>query len=1287
MKHFFLTLVFLASPGSVVFSQSIDKPIQQLLSKFCLDCHDSETQKGDLDLERFGTVADIAADSKVWEHVLHQIHDGEMPPKKKPQFSNAERELFTGWVQRTLDEIALANAGDPGPVVLRRLSNREYTYTIRDLTGVESLDPAREFPVDGAAGEGFTNVGSALVMSPALLTKYLDAAKDVANHAMLLPDGIEFSPSTSPADWTQAKLNAIRNLYAKHTTTVEKGETVKGGIRVETGVGSGHLPVGHYLDALQERGNAEGLNSKYLGILRTALEGKEPSLLLDPLRQKFRTKQLTADDIEPWQRVLWRFVSVEQVGKKDSSKTWLEPIAPFAAEREMRIKLGGNENEVTLFLTTTPAGDGSDGDDVIWENARLISPGLPEFPIDVLPDLTKHLEAEKARIIEGTEDCLNAIAGGHTSTNTDLFAIWEEYLGHGDLTLEPLLTEKVTNGNYNFISGWRAKEDLSVVANSSPDAVRVPGLMKGNSIATHPSPSRALVIAWRSPVSGKIQVRGDVADAHTDCGNGILWSLEVRRGRTTEVLASGESKTLDPHKIGPFENVPVEKGEVVAFVISPGEGNHVCDLTALNLTVTDGKTTWDLAKDVSPKILESNPIGPWHFLSQPAVGAVEPADPAAIAAWRREPSPDLAKKVREHLESDFPLNSPLLARAIRSFQTKRETSSIRAKAPSVTEVKIPAAFAKNSEFVVRGKLASVETGSVQMQVLLKKPSVLDEKLLIGGSESILKKGQWTDNNLDTRFDIPVLVNDGSDAKMKFEKAFGEFRDLFPVALCYPKIVPVDGVVTLKLYFREDHHLKRLMLDEAESARLDRLWDDLFFVSDAPLKQVDAFDQIWQYATQDADPSALEPFRETIRRAAEDFRARQKTAETRQRDAAIEFAAEAWRRPLSGAESTELVALYQKLRDQELPHEASVRQLIARVLVAPKFLYRGESAAPGPDAAPVSDWELATRLSYFLWSSSPDAELKAAVAAGDFRNSDGLAKQTHRMISHPNIRRLATEFGTQWLHVRSLETLDEKSERHFPEFTEIRADMQEEAVRFFIDLFGNDQSLLSLLDADHSFVSPALAKFYGIESASGGDWQRVEGLRKKGRGGILGFSATLAKHSGASRTSPILRGNWVSEVLLGEKLPRPPKDVPVLPEEAPEGLTERQLIERHSTDASCVRCHAKIDPLGFALEGFDAIGRSRGGADVKAKLNDGTEFEGIDGLRGYLIGARRDDFVRQFCRKFLGYALGRSVQLSDQPLLDDIQTALEKNDFRVGVVIEKIVQSPQFQNVRGRDFQH
>ena len=177
----------------------------------------------------------------------------------------------------------------------------------------------------------------------------------------------------------------------------------------------------------------------------------------------------------------------------------------------------------------------------------------------------------------------------------------------------------------------------------------------------------------------------------------------------------------------------------------------------------------------------------------------------------------------------------------------------------------------------------------------------------------------------------------------------------------------------------------------------------------------------------------------------------------------------------------------------------------------------------------------------------------------------------------------------------------------------------------------------------------------------------------------------------ARTSPICRGNWLSEVVLGDKLPRPPKGVPVLPDEAPQGLTERQLIERHSSDAKCASCHRRIDPLGFALEGFDAIGRARttdaNGLSIvpRGKLLDGTEIVGIEGLRSYLLANRRDDFLEQFCRKLLGYALGRGVQLSDQPLLDTMLSQLKAGEHRVGIVIEQIVLSPQFREVRGRDF--
>jgi hypothetical protein len=295
-----------------------------------------------------------------------------------------------------------------------------------------------------------------------------------------------------------------------------------------------------------------------------------------------------------------------------------------------------------------------------------------------------------------------------------------------------------------------------------------------------------------------------------------------------------------------------------------------------------------------------------------------------------------------------------------------------------------------------------------------------------------------------------------------------------------------------------------------------------------------------------------------------------------------------------------------------------------------------------------------------------------------------------MLASPASRRLAEQFGTQWLHVHGFASLDEKNAAIFPTFAGLRTDMEEETVRFLDDLFRGDRSILSLVDADHTFLNESLARHYGIEGVTGPEWRRVEGVRRHGRGGILGLATTLSTQAGASRTSPILRGNWLYETILGERLPRPPKNVPQLVETVPAGLSERQLIAMHSESEACANCHRRIDPFGFALEAFDAIGRHRttdaSGApiDVRATLPDGTVIEGQQGLRDYLLGPRRDQFVRTFCRKLLGYALGRGVVLSDEPLLDDMAARLAAHDYRAIVAVEAIVTSPQFTMIRGRE---
>jgi hypothetical protein len=614
------------------------------------------------------------------------------------------------------------------------------------------------------------------------------------------------------------------------------------------------------------------------------------------------------------------------------------------------------------------------------------------------------------------------------------------------------------------------------------------------------------------------------------------------------------------------------------------------------------------------------------------------------------------------------------------------------KAPSVLELKLPADLPAGAEFIVDGSLApgeEGEEGSVQLLVTTNQPPVASG--LISRETKVGEKtGMWTSNTRQVANDAPIVVNDGSAARRRFEADFDEFRRWFPAALCYPKIVPVDEVVTLTLFYREDHHLARLMLSDAEKAELDRLWAELHFVSEDALKLVDMFEQIWQFATQDADPKVFEPMRKPIADGAAAFREQQIAAQAKQVDRLIEFAAQAYRRPLSESEQKELRGFYAALRTKELPHEDAFRATLARVFVAPAFLYRLEKAPEGRAASAISDHELAARLSYFLWSSTPDGELERLADTGELHDPAVLTAQVHRMLKDPKTRRLAIEFACTWLHVHDFDALDEKSERHFPSFNPLRGAMYEETIRFFTDLFQNGGSLLAILDSDYTFLNGELAQHYGIPGVTGPEWRRVDGIKKFSRGGVLAQATVLARQSGASRTSPILRGNWVSEVLLGEKLPPPPKEVPQLPgDEAAETLTVRQLVEKHSSDPKCFGCHQRIDGFGFALENFDAIGRSRERdlgnrpVETQAKLFDGTRVDGFADLRHYLATAKRDVILRQFCRKLLGFSLGRGMILSDKPLINEMMTALAAHDYEFSAAVETIVRSPQFRMIRGR----
>jgi hypothetical protein len=1311
------------------------KIIRPMLTKYCHECHAGKQPEADLDLSRFVTQADVRKATKVWVKVGEILDCVQMPPKDAVQPTENERKTLQTWVRSHLKAEAKAHAGDPGRVTLRRLSNAEYTYTLQDLTGVPSLEPAKEFPADGAAGEGFTNSGDALVMSPTLLTKYLDAGKQVAAHAVLLPDGIRFSPHTTRRDWTNELLDRIRTVYGKYADLNTRGARLNlQGEKFDSKEGGG-LPVEKYVSAtLIEReaiwsgkkaltavAAERGLSVKYLAAVWAMFTSADSSPLLDDLRAKWKAAKPDEAEsltrlIGAWQNAVWKFNSVGHIGRAGGPKAWLEAVDPLTAKHEVRWKLPPTDaSEVTLFLVTSDAGDGSDYDFAVWGQPRFVTPGRSDLLLKDVRALAAERVARRteafaatARYLTAVDDAIAAkgkadvpaLAKKH-AVNPDVLAGWLGVLGvgsNGPVKVTGHLNDELKNaGGHNFVTGWGSHDTPLVLANSSDKLVRIPGDVRGHGVVVHPSPKLNVAVGWQSPVSGTAKVEAKVQHAHVGCGNGVVWAVEVRRGTARERLASGIAHGQKPPNIDPIEKVNVSEGDLISVVVGPRDGNHSCDLTATDLTITiDGKV-WDLSKNVTPNIRAGNPhSGLWHFYTEPTMGAVAETIPkdsplgkwrtattdrakqaGEVEKWLAAPPPDQATPDGVLHRRLTALNGPLFGQIKpgtatdarwsvdpQLFGTKGlDANSLGVKAPAVVEVKVPADLVAGTEFVATGTVES--QGAVQLRVSSTKPA--DAAALQPGG--------------------PILVGNGP-TRERMVAGLTAFRDLFPPAVCYSKIVPIDEVITLHLHYREDHHLARLMLTDAELTHLDRLWDELRYVSQDAFAQVDAFKQLLEYASQDGDPKLFEPLRQPTMVAAEELKKRLTNTEPKHLEAVLEFAGRAYRRPLTKTETDELTALYAKLRKQELPHDQAIRLTLARVLVSSSFLYKLEKPGPDATAVPVSDWELATRLSYFLWASCPDAELRTVAASGKLKDLDVLAAQAKRMLADPKVRRLATEFGCQWLHVRGFDTGNEKSERHFPEFAGLRAAMYEESVLFFTDLFQHDRPLSDLLDSDATYLNESLARFYGIPNVAGEQWRRVDGVKKHGRGGILGLGTTLATQSGASRTSPILRGNWVSEVLLGEKLPRPPKGVPQLPDDeaATDKLTMRQLVERHASDAKCAVCHKKIDAYGFALEGFDPIGRRRdkdlGGrpVDTKAKTADGSEFDGLDGLRTYLLTKRKETFERHFLRKLLGYALGRAVQLSDEPLLDEMQEAVKNG--KVSAAVEAIVRSKQFREIRG-----
>ncbi len=539
------------------------------------------------------------------------------------------------------------------------------------------------------------------------------------------------------------------------------------------------------------------------------------------------------------------------------------------------------------------------------------------------------------------------------------------------------------------------------------------------------------------------------------------------------------------------------------------------------------------------------------------------------------------------------------------------------------------------------------------------------------------------------------------------------------------------------YFRDDQPLYELILDTAQQKELDDRWRELDFVASANIRTYVQFsssreargnlgDGTEQNASdysrsedkeltsetklrqleakylslaEGGSAIGVQAIKDYFNRTNESIRWVEKArldAEPHHLDALLQFATRAYRRPLTQAEKDEILGYYRAGREREgLDHEAAIRECVVTVLMSPDVTYRIELAEKTPGVHPLSDYELASRLSYFLWASIPDAELLAHAAAGDLHQPAVIAAQARRMLQDPRIRALAVEFGGNWLDFRRFEELGTVDRERFPSFTpELREAMFEEPVRLLMDVFQNDKPVLDLVYAHYTFANAVLAQHYGLPVAKGGrdDWFRVDDADKYNRGGLLPMAVFLTKNAPGLRTSPVKRGNWVVKNVLGERIPAPPPVVPELPrDEAKLDLPLREMLSRHRADPNCAACHARFDSMGLVFEGFGPVGERRekdlGGRpiDAHATFPGGVSGEGLNGLREYIHAQRQNDFVGNLCAKLLFYALGRSRIVSDGPLIKELQSSLAAHQYHFGMLVEKIVTSPQFLNKRGSDF--
>jgi mono/diheme cytochrome c family protein len=999
------------APEEQVSAGAFAQTVQPFLKTYCAGCHGSARPAAQLDLTQYATADAVVRDFSRWNRVRERLSAGEMPPKQATQPPDRTRQQVIDWIGTTWTSEARRRDGDPGEVLARRLSNAEYDYTIRDLTGVD-IRPAREFPVDPANQAGFDNSGESLAMSPALLNKYLIAARNVADHMFLNAQGFDFAPHAMLVETDRDRycIQQIVDFYGRQNTDY-----------------------------------ADYFNAAWTYKHRAALGTPKATLADVAGRMKVSAKYLAT---------IWKTLETP------------EAVGPLAKLQAM------------------------------WHALPVPTSGQPDLARD---------GASRMR---------------------------------------------------DFVV--RMRKDTSLVF-ASPT-------VKGLSVRTQP------LMNWK------------------------LYSYATHRRDfdRAALRVEGEPPPVEP-------TIPLGRDGKPAGYGLVGLGPNGEDLTALRAQV-------------------------------------------------------------------------------RAYASRMENADL--VVPASQRARYEAAFATFS-------------------------SVFPDAFYVR------ERGRFYPDESE---DQGRLLSAG------FHNVMG--------------------------YMRDDAPLSELILDEKGQRELEALWNQFEFVADYTARTYVQFyfNQSGEVLGNGAESGTLRPsdkdvtsepvvlsFKTTfIAKATADDRnnpiARQAitdhfdrvnatlrsiekeriSAEPRHLDALMTFAARAYRRPLSADERAELRAFYRSMREtKSLTHEEAMRDSIVRVLMSPHFCYRldltdgarppASSAAPpasGVQAAALSDYALASRLSYFLWSSMPDAELLAQASAGRLRTGTVLRAAIHRMLNDDRARRLTTEFGGNWLDFRRFEESNTVDRERFPAFTnELRSAMFEEPIRLIDHVIRDDRPLLDLLYGDYTFVNPILARHYGMPEVNGGPnhWVRVDHAGNYERGGLLPMAVFLTQNAPGLRTSPVKRGYWVARRVLGEVIPPPPPVVPELPaDEAKLDLPLRDKLAQHRNNPACASCHARFDAFGLTFENYGPIGQTRTKdlaghlVDTQASFPGGSQGKGLSGLQTYIRAKREKDFLDNFSRKLLLYALGRSPLLSDEPLIQRMNTALVASGYRVSALIETIVTSPQFLNRRSAD---